>query len=103
VQQHTTIGRSLGEENRRVLLRHVQARQLMELARRCEVDLSAIEPDTPCPDTDFAKVFAVVAKGASTRTIPKDQANLRSWEERWRERDGFAPWPPRSCNAREFV
>ena len=37
VQQYTTIGRSLSEQNRRILLRHVQARQLMELARssRC--------------------------------------------------------------------
>ena len=103
VQQQTTIGRSLGEENRRVLLRHVQARQLMELARKCELNLSAIEPDTPCPDADFAKVYAVVAKGASTRTIPKDQADLRRWEKRWRETEEFAPWPPRASNAREFV
>ena len=99
VQQHTAIGRSLGEENRRVLLRHVQARQLMELAHKCELDLSAVEPQTPCPDTDFAEVYAVVAKGSATRTIPKDQANLRRWEERWRETTEFAPWPLRSSNA----
>jgi len=103
VQQHTRVGHSLGEENRRVLLRHVQARQLMELARRCEMDLNAIEPATPCPDTDFGQVYAAPAKGSSIRTIPKDQANLRGWEERWRASDGFAPWPPRSCNAKEFV
>src|SRR5205814_7526346 len=99
VQQQTTIGHSLGEENRRVLLRHVQARQLMELARKCEVDLSAVEPETPCPETDFAEVYAVVPRGAATRTIPKDQANLRSWEERWRETTEFAPWPLRSSHA----
>ncbi|MGH8164580.1 MAG: UvrD-helicase domain-containing protein, partial [Rhodanobacteraceae bacterium] len=80
VQQHTTIGGSLGEENRRVLLRHVQARQLMELARTCERDLSALQPNHCCPDTDFADVYAVVAKGSATRTIPKDQENLRRWE-----------------------
>ena len=33
VQQHTEIGHSLGQENRRLLLRLMQARQLMELAR----------------------------------------------------------------------
>jgi ATP-dependent exoDNAse (exonuclease V) beta subunit len=103
VQQHTTIGRSLGEENRRVLLRHVQVRQLMELARRCDVDLSAVEPDWSCPDTDFGEVLRVVAKGTATRTIPKDQAELRRWEKRWRETKEFAPWPRRSSNAREFV
>lgn len=103
VQQHTTIGRSLGEENRRVLLRHVQARQLMELARTSERDLSALAPDCCCPDTDFSEVHAVVAKGSATRTIPKDQENLRRWETRWRETDEFAPWPLRSSNAGEFV
>ena len=91
VQQHTTIGTSLGERSRRTLLRHVQARQLMELARTSPLDLSAIEPELPCPDADFAEVYSVVAKGPSTRTIPKDQENLRRWEERWRETSEFAP------------
>jgi len=103
VQQQTTIGRSLGEENRRVLLRHVQARQLMELARKCEVDLSAIEPDAPCPDTSFAEVFTAVAKGQTTRTIPKAQAELKRWEQRWRDTDEFVPWPPCASTARDFV
>ncbi|MGH9697083.1 MAG: UvrD-helicase domain-containing protein, partial [Bryobacteraceae bacterium] len=103
VQQHTAIGRSLGEENRRVLLRHVQARHLMELARTSERELSALEPDHCCPDTDFAEVYAHIAKGSSTRTIPKDQENLRRWEKRWRETVEFAHWPLRSSNAGEFV
>ncbi|HEY1770459.1 MAG TPA: UvrD-helicase domain-containing protein [Chthoniobacterales bacterium] len=102
VQQQTTVGRSLGG-NRRALLRHVQVRQLMELARQCEPELSAVEPDCCCPDTDFSEVHAAVAKGAATRTIPKDQENLRRWEERWRGAAEFAPWPPRSSNAGEFV
>jgi ATP-dependent helicase/nuclease subunit A len=103
VQQQTTIGRSLGEENRHVLLRHVQARQLMELARKCEVDLSAIEPDTPCPDTSFAEVYAAVAKGQTTRTIPKAQAELKRWEQRWRETEEFVPWPSCGSAAQDFV
>ena len=103
VQQHATIGQSLGEKNRRILLRHVQVRQLMELARGCALELSALEPDSPCPDTDFAKVYALVAKGSATRTIPKDQVGLALWEQRWRETEAFAPWPLRSSTAREFV
>src|SRR5437899_7097052 len=51
VQQQTTIGRSLSAENRHVLLRHVQARQLMELARKVDVDLAGVQPETPCPGT----------------------------------------------------
>ena len=49
---------------------------LMELGRKCELDLSAIEPDTPCPDADFSEVYAIVAKGPTTCTIPKAQAEL---------------------------
>src|SRR5438552_16144912 len=103
VQQQTTIGRSLRDENRRVLLRHVQARQLMELARKYEGDLSAIEPDTPCPDTSFTEVYAAVARGQTLRTIPKAQAELQRWEKRWRETDEFVPWPPCASRANDFV
>src|SRR5437867_9753210 len=47
VQQQTTIGRSLSDENRRALLRHMQVRQVMELARRQQTDLTTAQPDTP--------------------------------------------------------
>src|SRR5437870_3350079 len=51
VQQQITIGRSLSDENRRELLRHVHARALMEIGRR-----AALEPGSPpagtCPATD---------------------------------------------------
>ncbi|MEO6969922.1 MAG: UvrD-helicase domain-containing protein [Chthoniobacterales bacterium] len=103
VQQQTTVGQSLGEENRRVLLRHVQVRDLMEMARKWPGEFSAVEPGTACPDTDFSEIYAVVATGSSKRTIPNDQDALRSWEERWRKDNGFAPWPPRSSQAREFT
>ena len=62
VQQYVTVGRSLTEETRRLLLRHVQARQLMELAHNTEIDLTAVEPQTPYPDADFAKVYAANEK-----------------------------------------
>src|SRR5213594_1960315 len=37
-QQQTTIGHSLSDENRRELLRHVQARALMEVGRRADLE-----------------------------------------------------------------
>jgi ATP-dependent helicase/nuclease subunit A len=103
VQQQTTIGRSLGEENRRILLRRVQVRHLMELARKCEFDLSAIEPDTPCPDADFTKVYAAVPSGNAASNIRKTQTELRRWEERWQETNEFAPRPSCATTAKEFV
>ena len=103
VQQYTTIGRSLGEENRRVLLRHVQVRDLMELARKCETELNGVPPDSPCPGADFTELYQVPPKGSSVNTIRKDLENLRRWEERWCQTTEFVPWPPRSCNARHFV
>src|SRR6266446_3619390 len=49
VQQRTTIGRSLSDENGRAMLRHVQVRSVMELGRH--TDLSVIDPPTgKCPD-----------------------------------------------------
>ena len=65
VQQYVTVGRSLTEETRRLLLRHVQARQLMELAHNSEIDLTAMEPQMPYPDTDFAKVYTANEKPSS--------------------------------------
>jgi ATP-dependent exoDNAse (exonuclease V) beta subunit len=101
LQEQTTIGRSMSAENRRVLLRFVQARQLMELSRRYDVDLTTVQPNTPCPDTSFSEVYA--ASNRRAKNIPKAQAELKRWEERWRERDGFVPWPPCASTARDFV
>lgn len=101
VQQYTTIGRSLTEENRRVLLRHVRVRQLMELARNADVDLVGTQPETGCPDTSFAEVYAARNKGATK--IPAAQAELKRWEQRWRETNEFAPWPPCATTSRDFV
>src|SRR6266700_2100174 len=77
VQQYTTIGRSLSEGNRRVLLRHVQARQLMELARNAKVDLRAAEPERQCSDTGFAEVYAANEK--PSLNIAKAKAELTRW------------------------
>jgi ATP-dependent exoDNAse (exonuclease V) beta subunit len=91
VQQYTTIGRSLSEQNQRILLRHVQARQLMELARNAEVQLRAAEPERECSDISFAEVYAANEK--PSLNIAKAKAELKRWEKRWRETDEFVAWP----------
>ena len=48
----------------------------MELARKCEVDLSALEPNTPCPNTSFAEVYAAIAHGNAAGNIQKAKAEL---------------------------
>jgi ATP-dependent exoDNAse (exonuclease V) beta subunit len=101
VQQYTTVGRSLTEGKRRLLLRHVQARQLMELAHNTDIDLTAVEPQTPYPNTDFAKVYVANEKPSSN--IARAKAELKRWEKRWRETDEFVPWPPCVTTSRDFV
>ena len=103
VQQQTTIGRSLSEENRRVLLRLIQARRLMELARNRDHNFIAPSTEKRCPECNFSKVHAAVARGQTLKTIPGLQSQLRDWEKRWRESDGaFAPWPICDKGGEEF-
>ena len=102
VQQQTTIGRSLSGENRRLLLRLMQARQLMELARNRDHEFSAIQPKERCPECDFSKVETAI-ETAQAKNIPKAKAQLRDWIERWRKTDEFAPWPPCATTEKEFV
>ena len=102
VQQQTEIGHSLGEENRRLLLRLMQARQLMDLARN--QDHIFIPPQSlgRCPECDFRKVEAAFESAQATN-IPKAKSQLREWLQRWRETDEFAPWPPCATTARDFT
>jgi len=102
VQQQTVIGRSLGTENRRVLLRLMQARQLMDLARRQDHDFTGPASSRRCPECDFSKVEAAF-ESAQAKNIPKAKAQLRDWLHRWRRTDEFAPWPSCATTAREFT
>jgi len=102
VQQQTEIGHSLGQENRRLLLRLMQARQLMELARKQDHNFVPPQCIGECPECDFSKVEAAV-ENAQARNIPKAKAQLREWLRRWRETDEFAPWPPCATTAKEFT
>src|SRR5438477_2327387 len=102
VQQQTTIGRALSGENRRELLRHVQARALMEVGRRAD-----LEPGDPpagrCPDTDFSAVHRYSAKGPTLQTVPPYQKELKRAEQRWRDTEDFVRWPICFSKAKDFV
>jgi ATP-dependent exoDNAse (exonuclease V) beta subunit len=102
VQQQTEIGHSLGQENRRLLLRLMPARQLMELARKQDHQFLPLAVPHQCPECDFSKVEAAV-ESAQAINVPKAKAQLREWLRRWRENDGFAPWPPCATTAKEFT
>src|SRR5205814_6705434 len=71
-QNQTRIGRSLGEKDRAILLRFVQARDLMELARRASSAVLCVPSLSPCPALDFAKVYAEIDQGNDN--ISKSQA-----------------------------
>src|SRR6266480_3102550 len=102
VQQQTTIGRSLSDENRRELLRHVQARALMELGRRA--DLKPGDPPAGrCPDTDFSAVHRYSAQGATLQTVPPYKKELKRAEQRWRDTQDFVRWPICFSKAKDFV
>jgi len=102
VQQQTTIGRSLSDENRRELLRHVQARALMELGRRADLE-PGNAPAGKCPDTDFSAVHRFSAKGAMLQTVPPYQKELKRAEQRWRNSEDFVRWPICFSKAKDFV
>jgi ATP-dependent helicase/nuclease subunit A len=102
MQQYTTIGRSLNKQNRRVLLRHVQVRRLMELARDSDIDLTAQERATSCSDLNFADVYRA-GESRAPDTIPRSKAELKRWEKRWRETEEFVGWPPCVTTSKEFV
>ncbi|HWX17088.1 MAG TPA: UvrD-helicase domain-containing protein [Chthoniobacterales bacterium] len=92
VQSQTRIGHSLGEENRAALLRLVQVRDLMELARRCRSEtLSSLEL-SQCPPLDLAAIYTETDRRGSN-TISKSQAELRVWEKRYETDWEFLRWP----------
>jgi ATP-dependent exoDNAse (exonuclease V) beta subunit len=91
VQNQTRIGRSLGEKDRAMLLRFVQARDLMELARRARAAVLQVPGLSPCPPLDFAEVYSQPDKG--NKNIAKSQAELREWEKRFSGDWAYLRWP----------
>jgi len=90
-QNQTRISRSLGDKDRAMLLRFVQARDLMELARRAGSAALRVPPLSPCPTLDFAEVHSQADKGNDN--ISKSQAELREWERRFIGDWEYLRWP----------
>jgi ATP-dependent helicase/nuclease subunit A len=90
-QNQTRIGRSLGERDRATLLRFVQARDLMELARRARSAVLQVPGLSPCPPLDFAEVYSQPDKG--NNNIAKSQAELQEWERRFSGDWDYLRWP----------
>ena len=92
-QNQTRIGRSLGEKDRAMLLRFVQARDLMELARRARSAVLQVPGLSPCPPPDFAEIYSQSAKGKGNDNIARSQAELREWEKRFGGDWEYLRWP----------
>jgi ATP-dependent helicase/nuclease subunit A len=92
-QNQTRIGRSLGEKDRAMLLRFVQARDLMELARRARSAVLQMPGLSPCPPLDFAEVYSQSDKAKVKDNIAKSQAELREWEKRFAGDWEYLRWP----------
>src|SRR5882724_10277052 len=90
-QNQTRIGRSLGEKDRAILLRFVQARDLMELARRAGSAVLCVPSLSPCPTLDFAEIYSQPDRGNDN--IGKSQAELREWEKRYASDWEYLRWP----------
>lgn len=91
VQTQTLIGRSLGEKNRVALLRLVQARDLMELARRAGSAVLHPCELPPCPTPDFTEIYRHPDKGNDN--IARSKAELREWEKRYAVGWEYLRWP----------
>src|SRR6266481_3668796 len=91
-QNQTRIGRSLGEKDRTMLLRFVQARELMELARCAASAVVQVRRLSRCPPLDFAEVYQQVDQ-AGRDNISKSQAELREWETRHAADWEYLRWP----------
>ena len=90
-QNQTRIGRSLADKDQAMLLRFVQVRDLMELARRAASAVLQAPGLSPCPPLDFAEVYSQSDKG--NENISKSQAELREWERRFAGDWEYLRWP----------
>jgi len=91
-QNQTRIGRSLGDKDRTTLLRFVQARDLMELARRAGSAVLQTAELSPCPPLNFTEIYQQKDK-AGNGNIAKSQAELREWEMRFDGDWEYLRWP----------
>ncbi len=92
-QNQTRIGRSLGEKDRAMLLRFVQARDLMELARRARSAVLQMPGLSPCPPLDFAEVHSQSNKGRGTTILPNRRRNCANGKSRFAGDWEYLRWP----------
>jgi ATP-dependent exoDNAse (exonuclease V) beta subunit len=92
-QNQSRIAGSLDEKDRAMLLRFVQARDLMELARRARAAVLQVPGITPCPPPDFAEIYSQSAKGKANDNIAKSQEELREWQRRFGGDWEYLRWP----------
>src|SRR5437667_9212956 len=76
-----------------MLLRFVQARDLMELARRAGSAALRVPPTSPCPTLDFGEVYSQSDKGKGNDNIGRSQAELREWDRRFAGNWEYLRWP----------
>jgi len=91
-QNQTRIGRSLGNKDRATLLRFVQARDLMELARRAGSAVLRAGEMSPCPALNFVEIYQQKDR-AGNGNIAKSQAELGEWEKRFDGDWEYLRWP----------
>ena len=103
VQSQTSIGRSLTAESRRVLLRHVPVRQLMELGRSGSIPLIGCDDPGPCPLIDLEAILAFSPPSRSAEKIERVQAEIREWEKHYLADVDFLPLLDCSPTAEKFV
>lgn len=100
VQQQTHVGRSLSAENREKLLRLASIRHIMELGRQAGSALLRPAGPGPCPEINLDEVFRVARAATKTDTIGNSIAQLKAWEQGYREGTGFLRWPICSTTAK---
>ena len=91
-QNQTRIGRSLGDRDRAMLLRFVQAQDVMELARRARSAVLQVAEMSLCPPLNFAEIYQQTDK-AGYDNIAKSQVELREWEKRFDGDWEYLRWP----------
>ena len=103
VQSHSSIGHSLSADNRRILLRHVPVRQLMELGRRGNISLPDATDFGPCPELDLNGIYRFSPSARSLEKIERGQAEVRDWENAYRSGVDFLPLLDCPSEAHGFV
>jgi ATP-dependent exoDNAse (exonuclease V) beta subunit len=92
MQSHSHIGRSLGETNRALLFRFMQARDLMTMARDARFLIPAVSELPPFPQLNFSEIYSRTDQ-RGRNNISRSQAELREWESRFKGDWEFLRWP----------